>query len=398
MSLLLKKSLFWLPGLLATLWFGSILVFFISKNIKVDKVEKQLAIEGVYADSEKNYNQLYEQKYIRLGENLPLFYFEILPSSHCPNKRQFANGAILQSVKDAERRGFDCSQLSGIKSPVVPESLKKASFYFPVIYWYGGNNQYHHYLKSLLSGNWGTSVKDGKQVWEKIAAALNWTLAIVLLNFILAIIISLLLAIWMWRNKNKRREKAVQGILNGLFSMPGFFLATIVLIFFTGSQYGMPLFYTPLYIPDTDGSFFTKVGTFLARISPVIFCLTLQDTAYLTRLIRSKIEAVYGEQFMDALKSRGADDRTLIWQHALPNAMLPLITLVINSLPSAIAGSLIYEVVFNIPGMGRLLHDSIQAADWPVVYGITFMSVFLTVLIFTLGDLLYKWADPRIKS
>lgn len=387
-----KAFVKWL-GWMTTILMGSVFIFVISKNVKVDKVEKMLALEGIEAESTLDYKKLYEKKYLALGEHLPLFYFEVIPSHHCPNKRQFSDYAILNSIRVAEKANYDCSQLSGTTSLVAEDQLQKVSFPLPVIYWYGSHNQYHYYLSSVLSGRWGESVRDGKPVWNKITRSLGWTLSIVALNFIIALVISVLLAVFLWKRNNTRLDHTIQTLLHALYSIPGFWLATLVLIFFTGPQYGMPLFYTPLYTPGQDHGWVTS----LSKIAPVVFCLTLQDVALLTRLIKSKIAASFQEPFMDVIKTRGISENALILKHSLPNALLPLITLFFNSLPASIAGSLVFEVVFNIPGMGRLLNESIQYADWPVVYGITLMSLITTVALYAMGDGLYRWADPRIK-
>lgn len=391
------KVLAKLTGWITTLLLGSIFIFVISKNVKVDKVEKMLALEGIEAESTPDYQTLYKKKYIALGEHLPLFYFEIIPSHHCPNKRQFADYAIVHSIRLAEKAGFDCHRLSGATSPIITEKLNRVAFPLPVIYWYGSHNQYHQYLSSILAGNWGESVRDGKPVWAKITRSLAWTISIVLLNFIIALVISVFLAVFLWKRNNTRWDRAIQTLLHGLYSIPGFWLATLVLIFFTGPQYGMPIFYTPLYAPGQEQSWTEVLWSSFGKIAPVVFCLTLQDVAFLTRLIKSKIAVSFQEPFMDVIRTRGISENALIFRHSLPNALLPLITLFFNSLPASIAGSLVFEVVFNIPGMGRLLNDSIQAADWPVVYGITLMSLVTTVAFYALGDSLYKWADPRIR-
>lgn len=395
------SSVKWLKsfaGLLFTLWLGSIVIFFISKSVKVDKVEKQLALEGINPETAPNYNQLYEKKYYLLKENLPLFYFEILPSTHCHNKRQFAHYRDRQWIEEAEKKGLDCSSLVASAKPIDTLTLTKKSISYPVIYWNGFHNQYHLYLTSIIKGDWGSSAKDGLPIVSKIASALKWTLSIVLFNLILALTISIILSVMMWKKKGSMLDRIFQTLLHALYSVPGFWLATLVLIFFTGPQYGMPLFYTPLYIEDGSENWLTLTSLFLCKIAPVIFCLTLQDMALLTRLIRSKLELVFQEPFMDALVTKGTSENRLIYAHALPNAMLPLITLLFNSLPASIAGSLIYEVVFNIPGMGRLLNDSIHSGDWAVVYGISLLTLCITILFYALGDLIYRWADPRIKA
>ena len=391
------KTLVKMAGWMSTIFLGSIFIFVISKNVKVDKVEKMLAIEGIEAESTLDYKELYRKKYIALKEHLPLFYFEIIPSHHCPNKRQFSDYAIFSSIRLAEKEGYDCHHLSGTKVMADVQNLQKVSFPWPVLYWYGSRNQYHTYLLSVLSGDWGISVRDGKAVGSKIQRALGWTLSIVLLNFVLALVFSILLAVFLWKRNNSRVDHFIQALLHALYSIPGFWLATLVLIFFTGPQYGMPIFYTPLYTPGQDQSLGSEIWLALGKIAPVVFCLTLQDIAMLTRLIRSKIAASFQEPFMDVIKTRGISDNALILRHSLPNALLPLITLFFNSLPASIAGSLVFEVVFNIPGMGRLLNDSIQSADWPVVYGITLLSMITTVAFYAMGDSLYRRADPRIR-
>lgn len=393
MTLGWKSLLGGLTSLLFTLWLGSIVIFIISKNVQVDKVEQQLTLEGINAESTQDYQKFYQKKYQQLQENLPLFYFEILPSGHCPNKRQFADFSIRKSIEEAEKAGFDCSALSGISRLEDVKLLHKINYSYPVVRWMGFNNQYHIYLSSLLSGNWGVSSRDGTPVWTKIAGALKWTLSVIAINLILALVFSIVLAVWLWKNKIAWLDKIVQSSLHALYSVPGFWLATLVLIFFTGPQYGMPIFYTPLYISSAGESW----SLFLGKIAPVVFCLTLQDIALLTRLIRSKLDLVFKETFMGVLISRGSSENTLIIKHALPNALLPLVTLLFNSLPASIAGSLVFEVVFNIPGMGRLLSDSIRAADWSVVYGICLMTLCITVLVYAVGDIVYKRVDPRIR-
>ncbi|HRO73478.1 MAG TPA: ABC transporter permease subunit, partial [Saprospiraceae bacterium] len=87
-----------------------------------------------------------------------------------------------------------------------------------------------------------------------------------------------------------------------------------------------------------------------------------------------------------------------LYRHIFPNVLLPLITILGGRLAAGISGALIIEVIFNIPGMGRLMYDSIYTADWNVVLGILIVISTITIAVLTITDLMYAWADPRIRT
>ncbi|MBK8701976.1 MAG: ABC transporter permease [Saprospiraceae bacterium] len=383
--------------LLPTILFGSMLIFLLSSYIPADNIETALALGGITPETSSDYERQYEKRYIQSNQHLPLFYFEILPSTHHPNKRAITSKKMRNTITQYEKQGYDCSKPDQFTKDFDPAQLQKPTFFYPVFQWNGSHNQYHQYLKSLASGNWGYSRTDGLDVRKKAGQALNWTLAIVLVNFTLAIFFSLLLASTLLKKNGSKVDKFAMALFNLIYSIPGFWLATLVLIFLTGNQYGLPIFYTPLYLPMPDQQLSTILTVGFSKIAPVIFCLTVLDIALLSRLLKSKFGEEFSKPYMDVLMSRGIDQNTLIYKHALPNALLPLITILVHSLPASMAGSLVFEVVFNVPGMGRLLYESIQAADWVMMNGITLLLLVLTSFLFLVGDLLYRWADPRVK-
>jgi peptide/nickel transport system permease protein len=91
-------------------------------------------------------------------------------------------------------------------------------------------------------------------------------------------------------------------------------------------------------------------------------------------------------------------EKTILRKHVFKNALFPMITLIGGALPALLSGSLIIEVIFSIPGMGRLLYSSLMARDWPVVFPILMMVATITVFAYILTDVVYKWADPRVKT
>jgi len=128
-----------------------------------------------------------------------------------------------------------------------------------------------------------------------------------------------------------------------------------------------------------------------------IICLVANDIAYLSRLTRNNIIFQQMKGFVTMAKAKGLDDRKILTRHILPNALIPIITIIAGSIPAGLSGSLIIEVIFNIPGMGRLMFDSIYSSDWNVVFGILIIISIFTIIFLLLADLLYGWLNPKIK-
>jgi peptide/nickel transport system permease protein len=373
---------------------GSALVFLLSKSINQDSIDIKLANLNLTTDN-SNYNNEYKKYYLEENKTLPLFYFSILPSNYHPNINVFIDKKDRNLLSDLQEKGFDCSHIKDLKK--FDESMNvKPSFYYPVVYFHGSENQYHYYLSSLVKGDFGQSKKDGKQVWDKIASSLNWTLAIIFFSLMISIVLSFLLTYYLVKYDGKKWEKIFSGFSLLIYSIPGFWLATIILVFFTGDQYGMPIFYVPLFVDVNDSSFLSVITKGFSKILPVIFCIVLLDIAYLTRMLKENLLEEMDKPYIMALKSRGLGWDKIMKRHAYPNVSIPIVTLLIGSLPTAIAGSLVFEIIFNIPGMGRLLHESIYFADWNVVYAIVLFVLVITVVLYALGDVIYKKLDPRI--
>ena len=109
------------------------------------------------------------------------------------------------------------------------------------------------------------------------------------------------------------------------------------------------------------------------------------------------MEKELGEAYILTAKAKGLSKSRILWRHAFLNASIPLITLITGSIPALVAGTLIIEVVFNIPGMGRLMFDSLVGKDWPVVFTVVHISGIITVISYLLADIAYAVLDPRIK-
>jgi ABC-type dipeptide/oligopeptide/nickel transport system permease component len=389
----LRKKIFnKLLWLIPSLILGSICIFLLSNCIPQDDVETKLLTAGISQNNATAFEKEYEKLYLSLHKNLPLFYFSILPQHYHDNVRSIINKEERAKISTAQSSGYNCSHILSSKE-IKPV---KSNFFLPKIVFHGVENQYQYYFSSLLRLDFGSSKRDGNDVWPKISNALKWTLSIVAISLILSLFISYFFSKYLVLHPQSSANKLFQKFSFILYSIPGFWLATLVLVLFTGDQYGMPIFYTPLYTESSTLSYADSLLLSLQKIAPIIFCFLLIDVAFLTRLLSVKLTEELDMPYMLSLKSRGIKRKQLLANHALPNVMIPITTLIINNIPSALAGSLVFEVVFNIQGMGRLLYDSIHQADWSITYGIVLLLLLITTLVFGAGEIIYRKLDPRI--
>jgi peptide/nickel transport system permease protein len=128
-----------------------------------------------------------------------------------------------------------------------------------------------------------------------------------------------------------------------------------------------------------------------------IFVSAFGGLAGMSRYMRSNMLEVIRQDYITTARAKGLDERTVIFKHALRNALLPLITILGLSVPGLIGGSVIFETIFAIPGMGQLFYQSVMMRDYPTIMGILVIGAALTLFGNLLADLLYSWADPRIR-
>lgn len=131
-------------------------------------------------------------------------------------------------------------------------------------------------------------------------------------------------------------------------------------------------------------------------ILPII-CITYPAVAFIARQARGSMLEVLQQEYIKTARAKGLPESKVIWKHAFRNALFPLITLVASVLPAAIAGSVTIEMIYNIPGLGWTMLQSINEQDWPIVFAIMMLGAVLTITGILLSDILYALADPRIK-
>ena len=149
---------------------------------------------------------------------------------------------------------------------------------------------------------------------------------------------------------------------------------------------------------STSAPFWNRFWERLSHLILPIFCVTYGTVAFISRQVRGSMLDVIQKDFIRTAFAKGIPRKRVVWHHAFRNALFPLITLIALVFPAALGGSVVVEVIFNIPGMGRLLFDSILSRDWPVVFMVLMIVTLLTVLGNLVADVLYNLADPRTRS
>jgi len=279
-----------------------------------------------------------------------------------------------------------------VKSEATPALL-----YTPDFKWYGFDNQYHNWLTGVLKGDFGKSYVNFEPVILKLKPALSWTLtmslAAILLSYLVAIPLGVLSAI----KKGSYWDKGISLGLFILYSLPVFWIATLCLMLFTNDEYGMNWF------DGTWSSNLSRNAGFWARFAETanqlvlpVLCISYASFAFLARQMRGGMLDVFDQLYIQTARAKGLKERTVVWKHTFRNALFPLITIFASVFPRAVAGAVIVEFIFNIPGMGWETLDAITEGDWPIVFAVLLLSAVLTMTGILIADILYALVDPRI--
>lgn len=268
--------------------------------------------------------------------------------------------------------------------------------YIPKIIWYGLENQYHNWIAGFVVGDFGISYQDKRPVSSKIFDALKWSMILSILSIIIAYLIAIPLGVRSAVDKGKWTEKLITTGLFLLYSLPNFWIATM-LIRYLGDGNGIGWFPTfglgslPETAPYWDRFFETAYHFVLP-----LFCLTYASFAFISRQMRGGMLNVLEMDYIRTARAKGLKQKVVIWKHAFRNSLIPIITLFASIFPLAISGSFIIEVIFSIPGMGQLSLKAIFARDYPVVFTVLMFTAILTLIGNLVADILYAYVDPRI--
>jgi len=243
---------------------------------------------------------------------------------------------------------------------------------------------------------WGNTDKDGNVTQGLIEEALPITLLINVLSLGLILLVAVPLGVVSAITQNRPPDRAITLFVFIGFAVPGFWLA-LLMMYWTGVVNDW------LPISGLHSLGYEKMGwlaqtwdTLKHLILPV-FISSLGGLAGISLFIRNGMLDVLYQDYITTARAKGLPENTVIYRHALRNALLPLITILGLSIPGLIGGSVIAESIFAIQGMGKLFYDAVLMRDFPVIMGILTIGSALTLLGNLAADLAYAWADPRVR-
>ncbi len=269
--------------------------------------------------------------------------------------------------------------------------------YVPSFNWYGLNNRYHKWITRFARFDFGISYQDRKPIAKKIGDNIFWTMLISIISIILTYILAVPLGVFSAIKKGTTADSITTTFLFILYSLPNFWIATLLIIFLCNPQY---LHWFPAFGVGTEAaegkSFFAALGIRIHHLILPLFCWTYGSLAFLSRQMRGGMLGILRQDYIRTARAKGLPENKVIWKHAFRNSLLPVITIFANIFPLMISGSVVIEVIFTIPGMGRMLVDAMVAQDFPVVFTIVMMVAALTMIGYLIADILYAFVDPRI--
>ncbi len=259
------------------------------------------------------------------------------------------------------------------------------------------NVQYVKWVARLARLDFGRSfASDNRPVLDKIKERVPITLALNLIVLVIEVGLAIPIGVLAATHRNTPLDKGITVFVFLGFAVPTFWLA-LLLIYLFGVQLGwLPV--SGLHSLGSDG--FSRIRWFWDLVKHLLLPVSVMAfgaLAGMSRYMRSNMLEVIRQDYITTARAKGLPERTVIYRHALRNALLPVITLLGFSLPGLIGGSVIFETIFGIPGMGQLFYAGVMARDYPLVMGILIIGAVLTLLGNLLADLCYAVADPRIR-
>ena len=249
--------------------------------------------------------------------------------------------------------------------------------------------QYADWIGSLLTGRGSRSINYDVPVFDLLASRLAVTGPLALMAMLVAVVFSLPLGIYAARHQNRPGDLGVMAFTQLGLATPEFWLGILLMLLFAVQLGWFPAGGFPGWGEDFWGS--------LQALLLPAFALGIIRAAILTRLTRSSMLEVLGEDYVRTARAKGLRERTVIYVHALRNAFIPVLTIMGLQLGQLIAGAIIIENVYYLPGLGRLVFQAIGQRDLPVVREIVLFMAAAVVLVNFVVDMTYAALDPRIR-
>lgn len=258
--------------------------------------------------------------------------------------------------------------------------------------------QYGKWLGRLARFDFGESfVQDRRPVAEKIVERLPLTIMINLLSISLILLVSVPLGVISAVRRNSLFDRFTTVFVFLGFATPSFWLALLLMDFF-----GVRLGLFPIAGLKSLGheyfSAWRQVADVLHHLVLPVFVSAFGGLAGFSRYMRGNMLEVIRQDYILTARAKGLSEKAVIFRHALRNALLPVITILGLSVPGLIGGSVIFETIFAIPGMGKMFYDGVMMRDYPLIMGVLVIGAVLTLFGNLIADVAYALADPRIRK
>jgi peptide/nickel transport system permease protein len=258
--------------------------------------------------------------------------------------------------------------------------------------------QYWDWLRRLAVLDFGRSFSpDRRPVWDKIKERIGITIGLNLMSLTLILLVAIPIGVMAayWAHSWFDRATTLFVFLG--FAMPTFWLALLLILLF-----GVYLDWLPISgltsLRFSHFTFWQKLQDLAAHVTLPVLVAAFGGLAGMSRYMRGNMLEVIRQDYITTARAKGLPEGTVIFKHALRNALLPVITILGLSVPGLIGGSVIFESIFAIPGMGQLFWGAVMARDYPLVMGELVIGALLTLAGNLLADLGYALADPRIRT
>ncbi|MDL2280200.1 ABC transporter permease [Desulfovibrio sp. OttesenSCG-928-G11] len=260
------------------------------------------------------------------------------------------------------------------------------------------HEQYFNWLGRLARLDFGNSMSsDSRPVMEKITERLPLTLWLNLATLALTLLLAIPIGVIAARKRGGLFDKATTLLVFVGFAMPGFWLALLLMVFFSIDLQWLPL----SGLKSLDYASLSPLGQALdimKHLAQPIFISTFASLAAMSRFMRSSMLEVLRQDYILTARAKGLPEGAVLFRHALANALLPVITILGLSVPGLIGGSVILEYLYSLPGMGQLFYNAVMARDYPLIMGNLVLGAVLTLAGNLLADFCYGLADPRIRA
>jgi peptide/nickel transport system permease protein len=254
--------------------------------------------------------------------------------------------------------------------------------------------RYSDWMQGLLQGQMGDSYAYGTPVLELVLERLAITIPLAVLSMLIAATLALLAGVYAAAHHNKLGDVGIMSLAQIGIAIPNFWLAILLILLFSVKLQWFAAGGFPGWSEEAGGGFWPALQ---ALILPAV-ALAVVQAAILARITRSAVLEVLREDFVRTARAKGLSQRAALWGHVLRNAMVPVITVMGLQFANLLAGTIVVENVFYLPGLGRLIFQSIANRDLIVVRNCVLLLATMVIVVNFVVDLLYAVIDPRVQA